>query len=196
MQKSFESSSKWHIGKIIVCRCNFVSGCVHVLKECTCTVSFNCHTFWKCYLLVFALCTFILIKGYIFQFFIFVRWSCFITKRWIFQRDYFNFLYSLNKADCKPQASGLFVWPCMSSPTGDLVSRAMHHLQPLHIKSPSNSTPVHPNNSGPIQWEPEALYTLCYFMHCPQIEWENPNVEPSKVTLHTERWEQLPSKES
>ncbi|XP_026858019.1 ankyrin repeat and BTB/POZ domain-containing protein BTBD11-A isoform X1 [Electrophorus electricus] len=69
----------------------------------------------------------------------------------------------------------------------DLVSRAMHHLQPLHIKNPSNGTPVHQSRSGAIHWEPEALYTLCYFMHCPQIEWENPNVEPSKVTLHTER---------
>ncbi|XP_066524453.1 ankyrin repeat and BTB/POZ domain-containing protein 3-A isoform X1 [Hoplias malabaricus] len=69
----------------------------------------------------------------------------------------------------------------------DLVSRAMHHLQPFHIKNPSNGTPVHQNRSGAIHWEPEALYTLCYFMHCPQIEWENPNVEPPKVTLHTER---------
>ncbi|XP_076861201.1 ankyrin repeat- and BTB/POZ domain-containing protein 3-A isoform X2 [Brachyhypopomus gauderio] len=69
----------------------------------------------------------------------------------------------------------------------DLVSRAMHHLQPLHIKNSSNGTPVHQSHSGPVHWEPEALYTLCYFMHCPQIEWENPNVEPSKVVLHTER---------
>lgn len=84
----------------------------------------------------------------------------------------------------------------MSPLAGDLVSRAMHNLQPLHIKSPSNGTPVHQNCGGPIHWEPEALYTLCYFMHCPQIEWENPNVEPSKVTLHTERWEQLHSRES
>ncbi|XP_019898524.1 ankyrin repeat and BTB/POZ domain-containing protein BTBD11-A isoform X3 [Esox lucius] len=68
----------------------------------------------------------------------------------------------------------------------DLVSRAMHHLQPLHIKNPSNGTPVHQKSSS-VHWEPEALYTLCYFMHCPQIEWENPNVEPSKVTLQTER---------
>ncbi|XP_063761555.1 ankyrin repeat and BTB/POZ domain-containing protein 3-A isoform X3 [Eleginops maclovinus] len=70
----------------------------------------------------------------------------------------------------------------------DLVSRAMHHLQPLHIKNSSNGTPVHqktPNTT--VHWEPEALYTLCYFMHCPQMEWENPNVEPSKVTLQTER---------
>uniref|UniRef100_A0AAQ4S5Z2 BTB domain-containing protein n=1 Tax=Gasterosteus aculeatus aculeatus TaxID=481459 RepID=A0AAQ4S5Z2_GASAC len=70
----------------------------------------------------------------------------------------------------------------------DLVSRAMHHLQPLHMKNPSNGTPVHQKTSSTaVHWEPEALYTLCYFMHCPQMEWENPNVEPSKVTLQTER---------
>uniref|UniRef100_A0A8C7XAA5 BTB (POZ) domain containing 11a n=1 Tax=Oryzias sinensis TaxID=183150 RepID=A0A8C7XAA5_9TELE len=69
----------------------------------------------------------------------------------------------------------------------DLVTRAMHHLQPLHIKNPSNGTPVHQKTHPTVHWEPEALYTLCYFMHCPQMEWENPNVEPSKVTLQTER---------
>ncbi|XP_072309784.1 ankyrin repeat and BTB/POZ domain-containing protein 3-A isoform X1 [Eucyclogobius newberryi] len=70
----------------------------------------------------------------------------------------------------------------------DLVSRAMHHLQPLHIKNSSNGTPVHQKSSSmTVHWEPEALYTLCYFMHCPQMEWENPNVEPSKVSLQTER---------
>uniref|UniRef100_A0A1A8QD29 BTB (POZ) domain containing 11 n=1 Tax=Nothobranchius rachovii TaxID=451742 RepID=A0A1A8QD29_9TELE len=69
----------------------------------------------------------------------------------------------------------------------DLVSRAMHLLQPLHIKNPSNGTPVHQKTNTTVHWEPEALYTLCYFMHCPQMEWENPNVEPSKVTLQTER---------
>ncbi|XP_036373929.1 ankyrin repeat and BTB/POZ domain-containing protein BTBD11-A-like isoform X2 [Megalops cyprinoides] len=68
----------------------------------------------------------------------------------------------------------------------DLVTRAMLHLQPLHIKNHSNGTPLHQRASS-IHWQPEALYTLCYFMHCPQMEWENPNVEPSKVTLHTER---------
>ncbi|KAL0968477.1 hypothetical protein UPYG_G00267370 [Umbra pygmaea] len=68
----------------------------------------------------------------------------------------------------------------------DLVSRAMHYLQPLHVKNHTNGTPIHQKNSS-VHWEPEALYTLCYFMHCPQMEWENPNVEPSKVTLHTER---------
>ncbi|XP_073706840.1 ankyrin repeat- and BTB/POZ domain-containing protein 3-B isoform X2 [Garra rufa] len=68
----------------------------------------------------------------------------------------------------------------------DLVSRAMHHLQPLSIKNHSNGTPL-PQKSSLIHWEPEALYTLCYFMHCPQMEWENPNVEPSKVTLQNER---------
>uniref|UniRef100_A0A8C5IUG8 BTB domain containing 11 n=2 Tax=Passeriformes TaxID=9126 RepID=A0A8C5IUG8_JUNHY len=68
----------------------------------------------------------------------------------------------------------------------DLVSRAMHHLQPLNAKQYGNGTPMH-QKQGSFYWEPEALYTLCYFMHCPQMEWENPNVEPSKVTLQTER---------
>ncbi|XP_030118988.4 ankyrin repeat and BTB/POZ domain-containing protein 3 isoform X1 [Taeniopygia guttata] len=68
----------------------------------------------------------------------------------------------------------------------DLVSRAMHHLQPLNAKQHGNGTPMH-QKQGSFYWEPEALYTLCYFMHCPQMEWENPNVEPSKVTLQTER---------
>uniref|UniRef100_A0A3Q3PYF5 BTB domain-containing protein n=1 Tax=Monopterus albus TaxID=43700 RepID=A0A3Q3PYF5_MONAL len=72
------------------------------------------------------------------------------------------------------------------SELSDLVSRAMHHLQPLYIKNHNNGTPIHQKSSA-IQWAPEAIYTLCYFMHCPQMEWENPNVEPSKVTLHTER---------
>lgn len=67
------------------------------------------------------------------------------------------------------------------------MSRAMHHLQPLHIKNSSSGTPVHQKGGSTLHWEPEALYTLCYFMHCPQMEWENPNVEPSKVTLQTER---------
>ncbi|KAM6937474.1 ankyrin repeat and BTB/POZ domain-containing protein 3-B-like isoform 2-T3 [Xenentodon cancila] len=62
----------------------------------------------------------------------------------------------------------------------------MHHLQPLYMKNHNNGTPIH-QKSGGIQWAPEAIYTLCYFMHCPQMEWENPNVEPSKVTLQTER---------
>ncbi|CAJ1057133.1 ankyrin repeat and BTB/POZ domain-containing protein BTBD11-B-like isoform X2 [Xyrichtys novacula] len=72
------------------------------------------------------------------------------------------------------------------SELSDLVSRAMHYLQPLYMKNHNNGTPIH-HKSGVIQWAPEAIYTLCYFMHCPQVEWENPNVEPSKVTLQTER---------
>ncbi|XP_040840976.1 ankyrin repeat and BTB/POZ domain-containing protein BTBD11 isoform X3 [Ochotona curzoniae] len=68
----------------------------------------------------------------------------------------------------------------------DLVSRAMHHLQPLNAKHHGNGTPLH-HKQGSLYWEPEALYTLCYFMHCPQMEWENPNVEPSKVNLQVER---------
>ncbi|XP_070762931.1 ankyrin repeat and BTB/POZ domain-containing protein 3-B isoform X1 [Enoplosus armatus] len=72
------------------------------------------------------------------------------------------------------------------SELSDLVSRAMHHLQPLYMKNHNNGTPIH-QKSNVIHWAPEAIYTLCYFMHCPQMEWENPNVEPSKVTLQTER---------
>uniref|UniRef100_A0A673BFF4 Ankyrin repeat and BTB/POZ domain-containing protein BTBD11-B-like n=1 Tax=Sphaeramia orbicularis TaxID=375764 RepID=A0A673BFF4_9TELE len=72
------------------------------------------------------------------------------------------------------------------SELSDLVSRAMHHLQPLYMKNHNNGTPIH-QKSGVIHWSPEAIYTLCYFMHCPQMEWENPNIEPSKVTLQTER---------
>ncbi|KAM4675664.1 ankyrin repeat- and BTB/POZ domain-containing protein 3 isoform 2-T2 [Discoglossus pictus] len=75
---------------------------------------------------------------------------------------------------------------CGKNASGDLVSRAMHHLQPLNSKQQGNGTPMH-SKQGPLYWEPEALYTLCYFMHCPQMEWENPNVEPSKVNLQTER---------
>ncbi|XP_043981115.1 ankyrin repeat and BTB/POZ domain-containing protein BTBD11-B isoform X2 [Gambusia affinis] len=72
------------------------------------------------------------------------------------------------------------------SELSDLVSRAMHHLQPLYMKNHSNGTPLH-HKSCMIHWAPEAIYTLCYFMHCPHMEWENPNVEPSKVTLQIER---------
>ncbi|XP_072241567.1 ankyrin repeat and BTB/POZ domain-containing protein 3-B isoform X2 [Leuresthes tenuis] len=72
------------------------------------------------------------------------------------------------------------------SELSDLVSRAMHHFQPLYMKNHSNGTPIHQKNNV-IHWSPEAIYTLCYFMHCPHMEWENPNVEPSKVTLQTER---------
>ncbi|KAM3608818.1 uncharacterized protein V6R79_005348 [Siganus canaliculatus] len=72
------------------------------------------------------------------------------------------------------------------SELSDLVSRAMHHLQPLYVKNHNNGTPIH-QKSSVIHWQPEAIYTLCYFMHCHQMEWENPNVEPSKVTLQTER---------
>lgn len=75
---------------------------------------------------------------------------------------------------------------CVCVVVGDLVSRAMHYLQPLYVKNHNNGTPMH-QKSSVIHWQPEAIYTLCYFMHCPQMEWENPNVEPSKVTLQTER---------
>ncbi len=82
----------------------------------------------------------------------------------------------------------VFFRVCVCVCVGDLVSRAMHYLQPLYMKNHNNGTPIH-QKSSVIHWQPEAIYTLCYFMHCPQMEWENPNVEPSKVTLQTERWE-------
>ncbi|KAG9491077.1 hypothetical protein GDO78_006441 [Eleutherodactylus coqui] len=66
------------------------------------------------------------------------------------------------------------------------IAELSKYQYPLNIKQHGNGTPMH-NKQGPLYWEPEALYTLCYFMHCPQMEWENPNVEPSKVTLQTER---------
>ncbi|XP_059916822.1 ankyrin repeat and BTB/POZ domain-containing protein 3-B [Gadus macrocephalus] len=72
------------------------------------------------------------------------------------------------------------------SELSDLVSRAMQYLLPLHIKNISNGTPVHQKPCA-VHWAPESIYTLCYFMHCPQMEWENPNVEPSRVSLHAER---------
>lgn len=90
--------------------------------------------------------------------------------------------YRVNSEQCFSNC--LFFHLCV----GDLVTRAMHYLQPLYTKNHNNGTPLH-HKSSVIHWSPEAIYTLCYFMHCPQIEWENPNVEPSKVTLQTERWE-------
>ncbi|XP_019749791.1 ankyrin repeat- and BTB/POZ domain-containing protein 3-B isoform X2 [Hippocampus comes] len=72
------------------------------------------------------------------------------------------------------------------SELSDMVSRAMHYLQPLYTKNHNNGTPIH-QKSAVMHWAPEAIYTLCYFMHCPQMEWENPNMEPSKVSLQTER---------
>ncbi|XP_061532840.1 ankyrin repeat and BTB/POZ domain-containing protein 3-B isoform X3 [Phycodurus eques] len=52
------------------------------------------------------------------------------------------------------------------SELSDMVSRAMHYLQPLYTKNHNNGTPIHQKSA---------------------MEWENPNVEPSKVTLQTER---------
>uniref|UniRef100_A0A9J8BVJ2 BTB (POZ) domain containing 11b n=1 Tax=Cyprinus carpio carpio TaxID=630221 RepID=A0A9J8BVJ2_CYPCA len=62
----------------------------------------------------------------------------------------------------------------------DLVSRAMHHLQPLSIKNHSNGTPL-PQKSSLIHWEPEALYTLCYLVGEPQLTNGLPNPNPSPV---------------
>uniref|UniRef100_A0A673BEA9 Ankyrin repeat and BTB/POZ domain-containing protein BTBD11-B-like n=1 Tax=Sphaeramia orbicularis TaxID=375764 RepID=A0A673BEA9_9TELE len=100
---------------------------------------------------------------------------------------------TLHKANTHSQSELRSIEQCLLatrvgsiSELSDLVSRAMHHLQPLYMKNHNNGTPIH-QKSGVIHWSPEAIYTLCYFMHCPQMEWENPNIEPSKVTLQTER---------
>lgn len=96
----------------------------------------------------------------------------------------------LKSSECNCLFIVLPVFPpphsCTFCVLGELVSRAMHYLQPLYMKNHNNGTPMH-QKSAVIHWQPEAIYTLCYFMHCPQVEWENPNVEPSKVTLQTER---------
>ncbi|XP_077450519.1 ankyrin repeat- and BTB/POZ domain-containing protein 3-A-like isoform X2 [Stigmatopora argus] len=94
--------------------------------------------------------------------------------------------------DATPEQSLLATRVGSIGQLGDLVSRATYHLQPLHLQNAGNGTPPRAAASASaawdaVRWEPEALYTLCYFMHCPQLEWENPNVEASKVSLRTER---------
>uniref|UniRef100_A0A4W3I3L9 Ankyrin repeat and BTB/POZ domain-containing protein BTBD11-like n=1 Tax=Callorhinchus milii TaxID=7868 RepID=A0A4W3I3L9_CALMI len=74
----------------------------------------------------------------------------------------------------------------------DLVSHAMYYLQQFGAKCHGTGSQVH-FRQGPYSWEPEALHSLYYYMHCPQMEWENPNIEPSRVKLATERpYEVLP----
>lgn len=106
----------------------------------------------------------------------------FLPVTWIHPYYMFVFPRSIYLNPCFAVIAVCVCW-CV----GDLVSRAMHHLQPLNMKNYKNGTPIHQKGCV-IHWAPEAIYTLCYFMHCPQMEWENPNVEPSKVTLQTERW--------
>lgn len=66
---------------------------------------------------------------------------------------------------------------------GDLVSRAMCHMQRLRSSSPSRSAKV-----PSVSWAADALRTLYYFLSKPQVEsMENPNLETSSMTLSRKR---------
>ncbi|XP_059834583.1 ankyrin repeat and BTB/POZ domain-containing protein 3-B isoform X4 [Hypanus sabinus] len=68
----------------------------------------------------------------------------------------------------------------------ELVSRVMHHLQQVSGTDDGESLALH-YRQGPLHWESEALYTLCYFMHSPQLEWETSSMEPTRTSLATDR---------
>uniref|UniRef100_A0A8C4N5R9 Ankyrin repeat and BTB (POZ) domain containing 2a n=1 Tax=Eptatretus burgeri TaxID=7764 RepID=A0A8C4N5R9_EPTBU len=71
---------------------------------------------------------------------------------------------------------------------GDLVSRAMHHLQRRRVMAGPGTSPSSTRRLPALCWAPEALHALYYFMRCPQREClENPNLEPPKITLTHER---------
>lgn len=70
----------------------------------------------------------------------------------------------------------------------ELVSRAMQHLHRMKWWDCGDGSPAsHSHRHGPLHWDTEALYTLCYFMQSAQLEWDSPGVEPGTVSLSTDR---------
>ncbi|XP_033849129.3 ankyrin repeat and BTB/POZ domain-containing protein 3-B-like [Acipenser ruthenus] len=68
-----------------------------------------------------------------------------------------------------------------------LVINAMFFLQQLGAQSGSGGAFQLHFKQGPVSWEPEALHALYYYTRCQQMEWENPNTEPPRVKLCSER---------